>query len=153
MRPGLSWSDTHLPGKRLQRYLDPLLLIEPPVSVFTISTNVHTIRVPDKLPYLQLRLGELVRKQPEARYERRPAPFGRFDAKDVDAERIARLGFGDVHGPIDLVELREDEGFDRCDAGRGRDLAVGRVEAVESDRLPRGYVDDWSNAARRCSRD
>lgn len=130
-RPLLTWCYAHLTSKRPDRDLDRFLRVIKPRNAL-LATN---------LPHLQLRLGELVREEAKARDQARPAPFCRLDRENVDLERVAGGGGGDVDGAVDLVELAEYDGGECGVCGGGCDLAVARVEAVERDGIARVYRD------------
>ena len=127
----LARCNPHLARKRPDRNPDISLLpsIKPP------RNTLPTI----DLPQLQRRLLKLIRKQSKSRDKPRPPPVRRFDAEDVDLEGVAWGGAGNVHGAVDLVELREYERGDRRGGGGRRDLAVAGVETVERDGVSRVY--------------
>ena len=57
----------------------------------------------------------------------------RLELEDVDLERIAGLGAGDLDRPVHLVDPLEVERAEVGGRRVGRQLAVRRVEAVERD--------------------
>ena len=86
--------------------------------------------------------GEVVGQQPEAGDAGGPAPVAGRQLEDVDLERVARLGAGDLDRAVDLVDPVEVE---RLEVGRrrvGRQLSVRRIEAVEPDDVARRHRRD-----------
>jgi hypothetical protein len=83
------------------------------------------------LPVVQVRIGELIGQQPEARDVAGPAPARRLERQHGDLQRVARRGALDEHRPGDRVDAREVE-LDQI--GRGRlavQLARGGIDGLE----------------------
>lgn len=134
--------DPHLARKRPQRDAYPTRLIEPRVGPPRPALRAR------KRPQLQRGRGELVREQAEAGDERGPAPVCCAHVQHVDAERVAGARVRDVHGAVHLVQACKVEGRERREVRCGRELAVGRVEAVEGDGVPGRDVQDRRDAVR-----
>ena len=120
----LSGRDTHLATERGQRHVDPRPVLG------------QAARSGDRGDLVE-RGGEVVGKQPEAGDVGGPAPVRRLELEDVDLERVARLGAGDLDRAVDLVDLVEDERLEVGGDRIGGQLSVRRVEAVEPDDVAR----------------
>ena len=84
---------------------------------------------------LQVRIGEVVRQQPEAGQDRRPAPALRMQVDDLDRERMAGLGAVDGDRASERVDTVPIEQGDRIGRRLRRDLVVAHVARVHDDRV------------------
>ncbi|KAG7666535.1 hypothetical protein KSW81_003254 [Nannochloris sp. 'desiccata'] len=107
-------------GKRFQRH----------TTVLAEGCRLKARRI--VVPKRQRRLLELVRQKAEARNVRRPAEAGRFERKDLDLQRVARLGAFHIDGTIDRIDLREVQRGDvvhgAVSVEPGVTLAAGGIE-------------------------
>src|SRR3979411_2583009 len=80
---------------------------------------------------MQVRVGELVGEQTEARTVARPAPARRLQRQDRDLERIAGLGAVDEDGPGHRVDEGEIELFQGLRRRGLRELPGRSVPGLE----------------------
>ena len=78
-------------------------------------------------------LREFVREEAEASDIGRPAPAVWNQLQDVDLERVARLGAGDLDRAVDLVDPAEVERLEVGQRRDGRQLSKRGIEAIEGD--------------------